>query len=197
MVKPKVFKFGSKKVATSNGSRIATDKWVVVGKVVKAIALKGWVRVNLMTDNPNRFSDNAVVSALHKGGEIEPLKILESKEHFSGTRLDVLFEGIDDCDQATCLISCLLVIPKSERAKLPKGSFYDDELKGMTVIFDGKDVGCVLSLESNIPCPYISIDAGKLGEVLVPYRKEFIKNIDRLTRKVLLKQDISFHIPSS
>ena len=46
------------------------------------------------------------------------------------------FEGVDDRDAAETLRNAEIVIPESERHKLPKGRAYYDEIIGMTVIDD-------------------------------------------------------------
>ena len=125
----------------------------------------------------------------------EELVVNAIKEHFSGAMLNVLFEGIRDCDEAAGLINSYLVIPRNLRQKLrDKNSFYADELADMQILSpEGDVVGLVVRLESEVPSPYLVTQINELGEVLIPFRKVFISEIDRKTRTVKLVEPASVH----
>ena len=193
MARPKIKKINHR--SSLANANLISDDLVVIGKIVKTVGLKGWLKVNILTDSLDRFGEGEVLTVRRANNSLERWKVLRTKPHFTGTRIDILFDGIADCDEASDLVSCYLVIRKSERAKLPEGSFYNDELEGMSVFSGGLSVGTVVRLESEVPSPYIDIDAGEMGEVMVPFRKEFIDSISRDEQKVILKHDITFHIP--
>lgn len=192
MVKPKILKLTKGgKLADANN---IGENLIVIGKILKTVGLKGMLKVNMLTDFPERFAPGEVATVRRKDGSLEDWKIIQKRDHFTGTRVDILFDGISNRDEAADLVSCFLVIEKSERIELPEGSFYSDELEGMAVFSGGVNVGNVLTLESDVPSPYIDIDAGDLGEVMIPFRKQFLE-INKAERKVVLKQDISVHMP--
>jgi 16S rRNA processing protein RimM len=190
MNKPAIFRFKA-------GGNAAEDQgdWAVVGRVLKTVGLKGWLRIGLETDNPERFLEGARLFVRLNSGSPESVVVAEVKEHFSGNKLEVRFEGIKSSEQAARFVSALMVIPKHERQALAEGSFYSDELDGMEVIDpDGKTSGKVKKLESEVPSPYLIVISDKKNEVLVPFRKVFIKNIDRESAKIELTEPLSVHI---
>jgi len=64
------------------------------------------------------------------------------KAHNKG--LTVAFEGIDDRDAARALIGTDIVVMRSQLKELPKGEYYQEDLKDMQVINrEGKTLGRV------------------------------------------------------
>ncbi|MDD3148332.1 MAG: ribosome maturation factor RimM [Candidatus Riflebacteria bacterium] len=190
--KPEVVRLNPAKTAAK-----AESPWVDIGEVRKTVGLKGWLRVGLLTDYPERFQPGSRVFVQRKTGEPEVVVISEWRGHFTGTAIDVKLEGIDDCDAAAVYVNSMLVIPKSEREKLKGNSeFYPDELPGMQVIGpDGEPSGVVIKLEAEAPCPYILVRLPDSAEVMIPFRKIFIKSVDRASGKVRLVEPVSFHMP--
>jgi len=173
------------------------DSWIVIAKVRRTVGLKGWVRIGLLTDYPERFSPGSHVLVKRLTGEPEPAEIADWREHFSGDAIEVRFAGINDCDAASAFVNTLLVIPKSEREKLRSNSeFYPDELSGMQVIGpDGEVSGEVVTLEAEVACPYLVIKITSGAEIMVPFRKVFISSVDREAKQVRLVEPVSFHLP--
>ncbi|MDD2998915.1 MAG: ribosome maturation factor RimM [Candidatus Riflebacteria bacterium] len=173
------------------------DSWIAVGKVRRTVGLHGWLRIGLLTDFPERFKPGTRVFVQKRFGEPEPVVVSEWRDHFTDTAIDLKFEGADDCDTAAAFVNAMLVVPRSEREKLRGNSdFYADELEGMTVLSpDGKLAGKVLKLESEVPCPYILVLSTDSVEAMVPFRKIFIKSVDRGAKTVRLAEPLSFHIP--
>ncbi|HNX75182.1 MAG TPA: ribosome maturation factor RimM [Candidatus Rifleibacterium sp.] len=175
----------------------AEDAWIIIGEVRKTVGLQGWLRVGLLTDYPERFKPGARVYVQNRQGEREPAVVCEWRGHFTGTAIDVKFEGADDCDAAAAYVNSSLVIPKSDREPLRSNSeFYPDELVGMQVIGpDGQPSGQVIKLEAEAPCPYILVQTAASLEVMIPFKKIFIKSVDRAAGTVRLVEPVSFHIP--
>ncbi len=173
------------------------NAWITIGQVRKTVGLKGWLRVGLLTDYPERFQPGTRMFVQKKQGEPEPAVVSEWRGHFTETAIDVKFEGADDCDAAAVYVNTLLVIPKSEREQLRSNSeFYPDELVGMQVMGpDGKPSGRVVKLEAEAPCPYILVRADDSTEVMIPFKKIFIRSVDRASGTVRLVEPVSFHIP--
>lgn len=172
------------------------EPWVDVGKIVKTVGVRGWVRVTLLSDNPSRFKKGARLYVKRRSREVnEEVVVNAVKEHFSGEMLNLLFEGIKDCDQAAGLVNSYLVIPQNLRQKLrDKNSFYPDELVDMQVLSpEGDLVGRVVRLESEAPSPFLVTQIDDLGEILIPFRKVFVSEIDRKARTLRLAKPASVH----
>lgn len=172
--------------------------WIVVGKVLKAVGLKGKVKVQVLSDNPKRFRVGESLF-LQKKTELTPLKIKFSKDTFDLSKIEVLFEDHTTREQATLLANSFLVIPKNERMPLKDNeNFYPDELSGMQIYSEkGELIGKVISLESEVPSPYLVTEITNYGEILIPFRKIFIDSINRKNKLIKLAQPISVHIPGN
>lgn len=172
------------------------EPWVAVGKIVKTTGLNGWVKVSLLSDNPSRFKKGARLYLKRRSGEVkEEIVVNAVKEHYMGETLNLLFDGIKNCEEAAGLVNSYLVIPKNLRQKLrDKNTFYPDELADMQVLSpEGDVVGHVVALESEVPSPYLVTQIDELGEVLIPFRKVFISEIDRKARTLRLVEPASVH----
>lgn len=171
--------------------------WLAIGKVLRTVGLQGWVRIGLKTDYPQRFCPGSFVYVKRLSGSPELIEIAEWREHFSGVAIEVRFDGIETCDNASDYVNTLLVIPYSEREELTDDTeFYPDELEGMKVIApDGSDAGVVEKLEAEAASPYLVVRTVEQGEILIPFLKVFISSVDRKTRCLRLVKSVEFHIP--
>ncbi len=173
------------------------EEWTIVGRFGRAIGLQGWIRVIVLTDFPERFDPGSRIYVQKASGVPELVKIRDSRDHFSGDIVEIKIDGIDTREAASGLVNKMLVIPRSERVELSDNTeFYPDELEGMQVAeSDDRVVGRVVRLESEIPCPYILVETDDKKELMIPFRKVFIRSIDRKARVVNLVEPLSFHNP--
>lgn len=172
------------------------SEWVAIGKILKVIGLKGWVRVSIMTDFPNRFKEGAQFHIQTQTGSPVTCTIADVRKHYNENILELKFVGFDDRNAVLPFTGAYLVIPKSERKPTDDSSFYPDEIQGMELISpSGEKVGMVLKLEVDAPCPYLVIDSRQYGEVLIPFRKVFFAEISKKKARLRLSQDLSVHVP--
>lgn len=172
------------------------ESWITVGKVLKTIGLKGWVKIQSNSDYPDRFRKDSALYLEAQPGDFQEIRVLASRSRGSSEFLDLLLEGSTDPESARRFVGKTLSIPLSQRSDPPGGSFYPDELEGMAVLSPaGQQVGRVELLEAEVPCPFLVIRSETLGEVMVPFRKVFIASVDRSRRIVQLVVPIEEHIP--
>jgi 16S rRNA processing protein RimM len=184
-----VFKFNSKK---------ESDSWIAIGKLLRCVGLDGWVRVSIMTDYPERFAEGVEYHFQKKTGALQPCRIAEVRDHFSGNMVELRFAGYEHRDAITGFVGSYLVIPKSERAKADDESFYPDEIKDLDILDpEGKKVGRVVSLEADVPSPYLVISSDDYGEILVPFRKVFFSRISKKNKLLQLKDQLITHVPAN
>jgi 16S rRNA processing protein RimM len=155
---------------------------VVVGKVTKAHGLHGEVTVLVLSDNPDRFVDGAVVY-LEDGTQLT----VGSARH-NGARLLVSFEGILDRPAADRLRGRMLVIPRSMLPALPPGEYWPHQLEGCEVITEsGRSLGAIADV---IPNPandlWVAVDADGV-EYLVPAIRELVVKVDVPGKRVLVR----------
>lgn len=193
MRKPDIICIKSAKT-TSNSLK---ENWIAIGQIRKTVGLQGWIRIGLMTDFPDRFGPGEEVLIKKQFGYPESVIVSEWRPHFAENTVDILIEGIDNCETAAEYVNSLVVIPKEEREELDSDDeFYPDELEGMKVLSPhGLPCGEVIRMEADAPCPYLLVKADDIGEVMIPFRHNFISCVDKISKTVKLAEDISYHIP--
>ena len=122
------------------------EELVLIAHVRKPRGLKGDIFIKTYTSDDRRFFDLKRVLIRLSNGEIGERKIESVRILPNGVTIKI--EGVDDCDAAELLRNAELLIPESERPKLPKDRAYYDQIIGMTVIDDetGKTFGSVTNV---------------------------------------------------
>jgi len=101
-----------------------------------------------------------------------------------GTKALIRFEDIERLEQAQKLVGKSMYLPKTLRPKLGRGSYYDDEIIGFTVVDDTLgDLGVVREIIEAGPNKLLAVDYnGK--EVLIPTNGPFIKSVNKSARRM-------------
>ncbi len=134
----------------------------MVGLVRGVHGLRGGLRVEILTDNPDRFAPGSV---LHPEGEQRELTVVSAQR--DGPGLLVRFAEVNDRNAADRLRDTYLEAA-AEAAALPEDSFYWHEIIGCAVSTnDGDDLGTVADV-FRIGESEVFIVRGKAGETLVP-----------------------------
>lgn len=156
---------------------------ISVGEIIKAQGIRGEVKVIPHTDNPKRFGEIRRVYLKDCAGWRE--LTIEGYRKFKQFVL-LKFLGIDDLTAASSLGRGLLMIPRSERPKLPSGRYYYDQIEGLKVYtIEGKYLGTIdRILETGANDVYIVKDDSR--EILIPALKSIIKVIDLEQTKMIV-----------
>jgi 16S rRNA processing protein RimM len=163
-----------------------TEMDVVVGRVAKAHGIHGELAVDVRTDSPEeRFALGAVVAARLRDGSSRPLTLSAIRQH--GERLLVRFDEVPDRTVAESLRGALLL---ADTESLPPigdpDEFYDHELEGLTaLLLDGTEVGTVREVVHSPGGELLAIERAA-GEVLVPFVREIVPEVDIAGRRVVL-----------
>lgn len=122
--------------SADTGPEAAAD--VVIGQVVRPFGRRGEVFVEPLTDDPGRFFE---IGSAEIGPADQPgtRRGLESVRIHKG-RPVIRFEGITDITSAETLRAMEVRIREAERAPLPEGRYYSDQL-----------VGCRAETEAGVP----------------------------------------------
>lgn len=143
-----------------------------IGRVLKAHGVKGAVRVELLTDFPERFRAGTDVDV---GGR--RLKVARSQEQDGG--LVVIFEGIADRTGAEALTGAYCTVPLSAARPLPDDRYYHFQLVGLPV-FDARqqrELGRVAEVLSYSANDVLRVVNGKT-EILIPMVKSVVRVIN-------------------
>lgn len=143
-----------------------------IGRVLKAHGVKGAVRIELLTDFPERFDP---------GNEIElsgrRLKVAQSQQQDGG--LIVSFEGIEDRNEAEQLVGAYCTVSLSAARPLPADRYYHFQLVGLAV-FDARqqrELGRVAEVLTYSANDVLRVVDGKT-EILIPMVKSVVRTIN-------------------
>jgi len=142
-----------------------------VGRVLRAHGVKGALRVELLTDFPDRFAPGREVVV---GGR--PLRVARSEE-LDGSML-VTFEGISDRTAAEPLAGAYVTVPLAEARALPADQYYHFQLVGLTV-FDtrqARQLGRVAEVLTYPANDVLRVTDGD-HEVLIPMIRSVVRSI--------------------
>jgi len=151
-----------------------------VGRLTKAHGLKGAIKVELYTDDPERrFVPGAVFSL-----QVPP----ESPWHGRTIELVELrwynaqpvgfFRDVNDRTAAETLIKAILWVEQdlAEPTGEPD-AWYDHQLVGLTVLRDGEKVGTVSRVD-HFPAQDLLAVETTAGEVLIPFVSAIVPEVD-------------------
>ena len=158
-----------------------------VGRVARAHGIKGHVVVDADTDFPSdRFKVGAGVFVA-RGGEIVPLRVQAVR--FQAGRPIVGFTGVSTMNEAQALAGHDLLVPVSELAALPEGSFYRHDLVGCRVETAAGDVvGIVREVEGPMGSSRLVVEAAgrRDRDVLIPLARAICPLIDTGARRIVI-----------
>ena len=147
------------------------EGYVAVGYIRGPHGLDGELKVESLSDNPDRFQVGAVLRA----GD-GSLTILAIRPHRGA--LLVCFDGITSREQADQLRSLLLEIPESDLAQLEPDQYYRHQLIGLAVRDIAENPLGTLEevLDTGANDVYVVSDGE--SELLVPAIETVVRNVD-------------------
>ncbi|HET9847976.1 MAG TPA: ribosome maturation factor RimM [Candidatus Dormibacteraeota bacterium] len=143
-----------------------------IGRVLRAHGLNGAVRVELLTDFPDRF---------RRGSEIQVAGrhlVVASSQPQDGSVL-LTFEGVHDRNAAEALVGAYCTLPLSAARELPADHFYSFQLVGLRVVDARRQrqLGTVAEVLSYAANDVLRVVDGR-REILVPMVKSVVQTID-------------------
>ena len=151
-----------------------------VGRLTKAHGLKGALKLELFTDEPEkRFVPGAVFTLQVPTGSKWHGKSLELRElrWYNGHAVG-FFAGVDDRTEAESLVKAILWVSQDAR-ELPDedDAWYDHQLVGLQALRDGQPVGTVVRVD-HLPAQDLLAVKTADGEVLVPFVAAIVPEVD-------------------
>ena len=157
---------------------------ITIGKARKTHGVKGEIKIEPLTDHPERFTKLRRVTLTSPRGESRECAV-RSVRYMDGSPV-VLLEGYDTPEKARVLNGWLLQIPREETVPLPEGRYYWFELIGMEVISEaGEKLGTIVDIfETGSNDVYVMKSGRK--EIYLPATKEVIRQVDRSARRMVI-----------
>jgi 16S rRNA processing protein RimM len=147
---------------------VAEDR-LTVGLVRGVRGLRGEVRVEILTDNEDRF---AVGSVLHVEGTARPLTVVSA--HRDGPGLLLRFKEITDRNAADGLREKYL---EADAADLPPDTWFWHDIVGCAVFtVEGEELGTVADV-FRVGESEVYVVRGDRGEVLVPAVSAIVREL--------------------
>ncbi|MEV4688556.1 ribosome maturation factor RimM [Microbacterium sp. LWH3-1.2] len=159
-----------------------------VGRLVKAHGLKGAIKLELYTDDPEgRFVPGATFTLQVPESSPwhgKPLTVREFR--WMNSHPVAFFEGVEDRDAAEELIRAILWVDEDMQASpAEEDAWFDHQLVGLDVVRDGETVGKVARVD-HLPAQDLLIVKVRDEEVLVPFVKAIVPEVDIASGRVIV-----------
>ena len=154
-----------------------TDNRLIIGKITTAHGVRGEVKVFPLTDDARRFLK--LKKAYLCDGDAGNESLIEIKS----TRIDrdrvlVKIIGVEDRDKAESLRGRFLSVDRENAVKLKEGSFFIEDLKGISVFDDIiGDIGTVKDVYKSGIQYIVMIKREGKQDLLVPFVKDIFYDV--------------------
>jgi 16S rRNA processing protein RimM len=160
---------------------------VVVGRLRRPHGLKGDCTLFPLTDTPESvFAPGREVWLVDLGGETVagPFTVERSRSYHREWL--VKFAGVESRDALDPFRGSLLGVPQEALGPLADDEVYLHELDGFSVrLADGTPLGLV-SAVYELPAGLMIEVQGPKREFLLPYKKQFVQQVDRVGRRLVV-----------
>ncbi|MGH3689119.1 MAG: ribosome maturation factor RimM [Microbacterium sp.] len=157
-----------------------------VGRLVKAHGLKGGLKLELYTDNPEgRFTPGAGFTVQVPEASPWHGKDITVREYrvMNGNPV-VFFDDVEDRDAAESLVKAILWIDH-DVDEVENDAWFDHQLVGLDVVRDDTIVGRVVRVEHFPAQDLLIVKAGD-GEVMVPFVSAIVPTVDVAAGRVIV-----------
>ena len=171
-----------------------TDEYsVLAAEVAGAHGVSGGLRLRLVGDTGGDSPPDAAARSLRVGRAV---RLVRAADDFradltlAGLRRQpkgvwiARFKEVTDRTGAEALHGCSVLIRESERAPLPEGEYYVDQLVGLDVVTDaGRPLGRLADVLSTPANDVYATDAG----ALIPAAGDFVVRVDLEERRIVVR----------
>jgi len=158
-------------------------KYILIGKLVNTHGLKGEVRIL----SQFKYKDKVFIPGMniYIGKDKVEEKIVSYRHHKIFEM--IMMDGYNDINEVIKYKGQYVFVNKDD-IKLDKGKYLDEDIIGLNVINNDKEIGLVRKIE-NHNGNEILVVRGIDRECLIPYNDNFIEKID-LDNKIMKVKNI-------
>lgn len=162
------------------------DECYYLGKITRTNGHQGGLSIYLDVDNPQEYAGLDALFVDYRGSLI-PYFIDKMQLHTSKNTAVVYLEDVDGIDMAQSLVNSLLYLPTASLPKLEGTKFYFHEVIGFNII--EKTFGLVGKCDHILDYPQQALFQvfHEKKEVLIPIKKDFILEVDREKKEILME----------
>jgi len=154
---------------------VAAESPVVMGRVLGAYGVKGWVRIHPHTESPDglaRFRE----WWLESGGTWRPVQVAECSRH--GSQLVARLEGYDSREQVAELRGCDVGVMRAAFPPAADDEVYQADVLGLRVVNrQGEELGRVEEMTDNGAHVVMRVRHAE-GERLLPFVPGVVDKVD-------------------
>ncbi len=162
-----------------------SNDFVLIGAVVAAHGLQGAVRVEPLTDFPERFQALKECTLRMPDGTTLEIMIKRCKIATNGVIL--VFDGFRSRNQAESLRGATLEILLKDRVELPDDLFYISDMIGCTVVDEsGQEVGKLSDVLRGAQ-DILTVQT-PMGDVMVPFVDAWVGDVDIEHRRIAVRR---------
>jgi len=150
-----------------------------VGRLTKAHGLKGAIKLELYTDDPERrFTPGAEFSLqVPKESPWHGKHLVLRELRWYNAHPVGFFEGVDDRTAAETLLKAILWVDQTDDEEGEPDAWYDHQLIGLAVVRDGERIGEVVHVD-HLPAQDLLIVKTAGREVMVPFVAAIVPEVD-------------------
>lgn len=157
-------------------------EYILIGKIVDTHGIKGELRIKSNFEYKDRIFKEGFNLYI---GKSKVKEIISSYRHHKEYDM-VTFQEYNNINQVLKYLKEDVYILK-EDLDLQKDDYLEEDLIGMDVLVDKKEVGKVLSIINASPTNRVMEISYYDKKILIPYHRDFIMNIDLQNRKIEVK----------
>lgn len=169
---------------------------VVLGKLGSTYGIRGWLRIFPSTESPEGIFDYQPWY-IQRDGEWQQISVENWKHH--NQDLIVKLQGVDDCEAASAMVNCNIVVDADRLPQLQQGEYYWKDLLGCQVVTtSGYDLGKVAVMMETGANDVLVVkanpkDAFGAKQRLIPFLDgQVIKRIDLTEKRIEVDWEPSF-----
>jgi 16S rRNA processing protein RimM len=153
---------------------------VVLGRVLGAFGIRGWIRIRPFTESPEGLLSQSVW-VLNQAGANRIVQVEESKAH--GAFVLAQLKGVGDRGQAEALRGADVTVGRDQLPEPDAGEYYWSDLIGLTVRnVTGVELGRVTGLIAAPAHDVLRVAVGKAQdhgrEQLIPFVEPILRAVD-------------------
>ncbi|MBN2410292.1 16S rRNA processing protein RimM [candidate division KSB1 bacterium] len=171
-------------IKSADHSRKSLPDFVIIGKITRPHGVRGTLRVEPITDDPQRYN---LLSQIYIHSNKGPRTLYTIENVQTVNRYILLnLQDINTRNDAEAFRGCYIEIPRQECIPLPEGEHYYFELIGFSVISNqGKEIGELQDVYS-YPANDVYVVKNNEKEILIPAVDEFIDHVDYKTGTITI-----------
>ena len=161
---------------------------VVLGRVVAAHGIRGWLRVMSFTEPPEALLDYRHWLLTRADGSEQPCELRDAE--FDGRHVRVALAGIVDRNAAELLRGCEVSVPRAELPAPAAQEYYQQDLLGFEVCnLEGVRLGVLSHFVGGTAQPLMAVRAGgdaDAREVWIPAVPRHLRRVELAARRLVV-----------